>query len=88
MDDEKSNHRRKNIFKRLTLMKVNYLALLTLVLNHFTDELINIQTNFKNAALKNRRIKVVIELFDEDEKLKSWSVFTIEYNLKNTLYFQ
>ena len=47
MEAEKSNYRRQNKnFQNITYEKLFCLALMTVIPNHFTNELIKIQTNF------------------------------------------
>lgn len=64
MEDEKFDYERKrNNFKTLALSKVVYLALMTVVPNHFTFELIKIYTNFiwKNTSPNIKRKTLTLE---------------------------
>ena len=51
------------IFKSLALSKVVYLALLTMITNHFINEMIMTQTNFiwKNTPLEIKHKNLILE---------------------------
>ena len=94
MKNLKSNYRRKNNkFSNITLSKVVFLALSTVVPNHFVNELIKIQSNFisKNTSPKIKHKTLILENFglkyvDVTFKVKSLSCLWVKRLFDESFY--